>query len=135
MATERTGIKAYSPPNSLDAERSVLGSMFLDPKAVFIAVEHLLPSDFYAKRNRMIFEAMLELSEVGKPVDTITVVDRLERKGLLESAEDTVYIADLSASVPSASNIQHYIDITGICANLIFEPCTQRGIIRSGKVK
>jgi replicative DNA helicase len=111
MAAEPSIKTAYKPPCNLDAERSVLGSMFLDPKAVFIAIERLHPADFYAKRNRAIFEVMRELSEAGKPVDTVTVVERLERKGQLESADDTVYIADLPASVPSASNVLHYIDI------------------------
>jgi replicative DNA helicase len=111
MAAEQSVKAAYKPPNNIDAERSVLGSMFLDPKAVFIAIERLAPGDFYAKRNRLIFEVMRELSEAGKPIDTVTVVDRLERKGQLESVDDTIYIADLAASVPSASNILHYIDI------------------------
>jgi replicative DNA helicase len=111
MAAEARAISAYKPPNNIDAEKSVLGSMFLDTKAVFIALERLMPSDFYAKRNREIFEVMRELSESGKPIDTVTVVDRLERKGQLEGPDDTIYIADLASSVPSASNINHYIDI------------------------
>ena len=102
---------AYMPPHSMEAERSVLGSMFLDPKAVFIALERLLPEDFYAKRNQLIFEAMGELSESGKPIDTVTVVDRLERRGLLSDVDDTLYIADLAGSVPSASSVQYYVDI------------------------
>jgi replicative DNA helicase len=111
MAAEQSVKAVYKPPNNIDAERSVLGSMFLDPKAVFIAIERLAPGDFYAKRNRAIFEVMRELSEAGKPIDTVTVVDRLERKGQLEGPDDTIYIADLASSVPSASNILHYIDI------------------------
>lgn len=101
----------YMPPNNIDAERSVLGSMFLDTKAVFIALEHLTSEDFYSRRNQVIYEAMGELSELGKPIDTVTVIDKLERKGLIEGSDDTVYIADLASSVPSASNIMYYIDI------------------------
>ena len=108
---EQSDRAAFKLPHNIDAERSVLGSMFLDAKAVFIAMERLVPEDFYAKRNQSIFSVMRELAEAGKPVDTVTVVDRLERNGLLEGAEDTVYIADLAASVPSASNILYYIDI------------------------
>lgn len=112
MAAQEERLRAaYKPPSNIDAERSVLGSMFLDAKAVFIALERLAPDDFYSKRNRVIFEVVRELSEAGKPVDTVTVVDRLERKGQLEGPDDTVYIADLASSVPSASNINHYIDI------------------------
>ncbi len=102
---------AYMPPHSIEAERSVLGSMFLDPKAVFIALERLTAEDFYAKRNQLVFEAMGELSETGKPIDTVTVVDWLERRGLLTDADDTIYIADLAGSVPSAASVQYYVDI------------------------
>ncbi len=111
MAAEVARAAAYKPPNNIDAEKSVLGSMFLDPKAVFIALERLNPADFYAKRNRVIFEVIRELSEAGKPIDTVTVVDRLERKGQLDGPDDTIYVADLASGVPSASNILHYIDI------------------------
>lgn len=110
-AAERERPLAYIPPNSAEAERSVLGSMFLDPKAVFIALERLIPEDFYSKRNRLIFAAMGDLSESGIPVDTVTVVDRLERMGQLEGADDTIYIADLASCVPSASNIGYYVEI------------------------
>ncbi len=110
-ALEKERPLAYIPPHNDEAERSVLGSMFLDPKAVFIALERLIPEDFYSVRNRQIFGAMGELSESGIPVDTVTVVDRLERLGQLTGADDTIYVADLAAAVPSASNINHYIEI------------------------
>ncbi len=84
--------------------------MFLDPRAVFIAIEHLTPADFYAQRHQQIFEAMCELCEAGKPVDTVTVVERLQRKNQLTD-DGAVYIASLSSSVPSAQAIAHYIDI------------------------
>ncbi|MBT3318480.1 MAG: replicative DNA helicase [Clostridia bacterium] len=102
---------AYVPPNNIEAEKSVLGSMFLDPKAVFIAIERLRPEDFYSKRNSEIFECMGELSETGNPIDTVTVVDKLERKKLISEPDEMVYIADLANSVPSASNILYYIEI------------------------
>ena len=110
-AVERERPIAYIPPHNAEAERSVLGSMFLDPKAVFIALERLIPEDFYSMHNRQVFAAMGELSEAGIPVDTVTVVDRLERMGQLQSADDTIYVADLASAVPSASNIAHYIGI------------------------
>ncbi len=108
---EEMSAAAHVPPNSIEAERSVLGSIFLDPKSVFLAIEHLTPQDFYARRNQLIFEAMCALSEAGKPIDTVTVVDRLGRSGQLGGADDTVYIADLAGCVPSASSIAYYIDI------------------------
>ena len=100
---------AFVPPHNIEAERSVLGSMFLDPRAVFIALEHLTPQDFYSRRNQLIFETMAELSEAGMPIDIVTVVDRLERRGLLTDPDDTLYIADLAGSVPSAASVQYYV--------------------------
>ncbi len=101
----------FVPPNNQEAERSVLGSMFLDSRAVYAAIERLHADDFYARRHQQIFEAMCELCEAGAPIDTVTVVDRLERKGQLNGTEDTIYIAELAGSVPSASNVGYYIDI------------------------
>ena len=108
---EQVETSGYVPPNNHEAERSVLGSMFLDSRAVYTAMERLHASDFYARRHQQIFETMCELSESGMPIDTITVVERLDRKGQLSSSDDTVYIADLAGSVPSASNVGYYIDI------------------------
>ncbi len=108
---EQVETAGYVPPNNQEAERSVLGSMFLDSRAVFTAIERLHATDFYSHRHQQIFDAMCELCETGTPIDTITVVDRLERKGQLNGADDTLYIADLSGSVPSASSVGYYIDI------------------------
>ncbi len=108
---EQVETAGYVPPNNQEAERSVLGSMFLDSRAVFTAIERLHATDFYSHRHQQIFDAMCELCETGTPIDTITVVDRLERKGQLGGADDTLYIADLSSSVPSASSVGYYIDI------------------------
>lgn len=110
-AMEQVETAAYVPPNNQEAERSVLGSMFLDSRAVYTAIERLTAGDFYARRHRQIFEAMCELCETGVPIDTVTVVDKLERKGLLSGADDTLYIADLAGGVPSASSAGYYIDI------------------------
>lgn len=102
---------AYVPPSNIEAERSVLGSMFLDPKAVYNSIERLRVEDFYSKKNAQIFEAMLELSESSSPIDTVTVVDRMEKKDQIAGPDDAVYISDLTSSVPSASNVEYYIDI------------------------
>jgi replicative DNA helicase len=101
--------------------------MFLDSRAVFTAIERLHASDFYARRHQQIFEAMCELCETGSPIDTVTVVDRLDRKGLLNGTDDTIYIADLSGSVPSASSVGYYIDI-------VEQKSVLRGLIAAGQM-
>lgn len=108
---EQVETAGYVPPNNQEAERSVLGSMFLDSRAVFSAIERLHAGDFYSQRHQHVFEVMCELCETGAPIDTVTVVDRLDRKGQLKGADDTLYIADLASSVPSASSVGYYIDI------------------------
>ncbi len=108
---EQVTAAGYVPPNNQEAERSVLGSMFLDSRAVFAAIERLHAGDFYSQRHQQIFEVMCELCETGAPIDTVTVVDRLDRKGQLSGTDDTLYIADLASSVPSTSSVSYYIDI------------------------
>lgn len=108
---EQVTAAGYVPPNNQEAERSVLGSMFLDSRAVFAAIERLHAGDFYSQRHQQIFEVMCELCETGAPIDTVTVVDRLDRKGQLSGTDDTLYIADLASSVPSTSSVGYYIDI------------------------
>ncbi len=110
-AAEQQRPLAYIPPNNAEAERSVLGSMFLDAKAAYLALERLIPEDFYSQRNRLVFGAMAELAETGVPIDTVTVVDRLERMGQTMNADETIYVADLATAVPSASNIGYYVEI------------------------
>lgn len=123
---EQIETAGYVPPNNQEAERSVLGSMFLDSRAVYAAIERLHASDFYARRHQQIFEAMCELCETGTPVDTITVVEKLDRKGQLNGTDDTLYIADLSGNVPSASSVGYYIDI-------VEQKSVLRGLISAGQ--
>lgn len=105
------GVQNRVPPHNLNAEKSVLGAMMLDQKAVSAAVEALVQEDFYYPANALVFAAILELTSKGNPVDFVTVTDVLERQGVLEKAGGYDYIAELSTFVPSAANVSHYIDI------------------------
>ena len=67
-------------PNSLEAEQSVIGSMIMDRDAIMAASEILIAEDFYHKQYGILFEAMLELFEDGKPVDLVTLQNRLKEK-------------------------------------------------------
>ena len=67
-------------PHSIEAEQSVVGSMLMDKEAVLIASELLLPEDFYGKQYGVMFEAIVELYNEGKPVDMITLQERLREK-------------------------------------------------------
>ena len=100
-----------TPPHSLEAEKRVLGSMLISRDAAELAAEMLSASDFYVPQHQDIFEAMTELVSRAQPVDSVTIVDALERAGKLASAGGLGYIAELSLFVPSAANVSYYINI------------------------
>lgn len=110
------------PPNDIEAEQAVLGSMLLDKDAVLNAIEILKPEDFYREENKLIYSAMLSLYGRAEPVDIITVKDELVSLGKLEVCGGLEYIADLSDKVPTTANNDKYIKIVeekSILRNLI----------------
>jgi replicative DNA helicase len=99
------------PPQNLDAEQSVLGSMLIDKDAVTKAVEVLKPQDFYRDANGHVFEAMIVLFERNEAIDLITLTEELKQMGLLEQVGGIAYVAGLANSVPTAANVEHYAKI------------------------
>ena len=99
------------PPQSLDAEESVLGGVLFDAHALDRVVETLSVEDFYRESHRKIFRAMLALSEKGEPIDLITLSDLLKSRGELQDIGGATYLAELADKVPSAANIGHYARI------------------------
>ncbi|MHB8171666.1 MAG: replicative DNA helicase [Thermincolia bacterium] len=99
------------PPQNLDAEQSVLGSMMIDSEAVMKAMETLRPDDFYRDAHKVIFEAILDLSDRSEPIDIITVSEELRQKNALEKVGGVAYVASLANIVPSAANIEYYARI------------------------
>ena len=99
------------PPQALQAEKAVLGSMLLDNEAAGRVFE-LLDSDAYYKGvHRKIFEVMLSLYEANEPIDLITLAERLKRNNLLEEIGGTYYITELAEAVPSAANVDYHAKI------------------------
>src|SRR5690554_2270968 len=96
------------PPQSIEAEQSVLGSMIIEKEAIFTAMELLREDDFYRTAHRKIFEAIMALSERGEPVDLVTLADELQRRHALEEAGGTAYLSALAGAVPTAANVQYY---------------------------
>jgi len=99
------------PPQSLDAEESVLGGVLFDTHALDRVVEMLSVEDFYRESHRKIFRAMLALSEKSEPIDLITLSDILKARGELQDIGGATYLAELVDKVPSAANIGHYARI------------------------
>lgn len=98
-------------PYNIEAEKSILGSMLISQNAVEAACEQLKTEDFYAAKHQDIFEVMLSLYSRGNAVDSVTVIEGLDRAGKLESVGGVMYITELSLSTPSAANVGHHIRI------------------------
>jgi len=100
--------KELLPPQNLEAEMAVLGSMMLDEKAISTVIELLDQNSFYKDSHRKIFEAICNLYNANKAVDLVTVNDELKRQGILDSIGGASFLAELVNSVPSAANVIHY---------------------------
>lgn len=99
------------PPHSLEAEKSVLGSMLQDAVAVDKAISALTPEDFYSPAHREIFSSAVTLFKTKSPVDLVTVDNELSRRGTLEGVGGPTYLVELSQFVPTTVNVQAYIAI------------------------
>jgi replicative DNA helicase len=112
------------PPQNIEAEQAVLGAIFLQPSSLTLASELLIPEDFYRATHQKIYNAMLELSDKGEPVDLVTVTSELADANLLEEVGGVSYLSDLANSVPTAANIEYY-------GKLVEEKSILRRLIRT----
>lgn len=99
------------PPNSLEAEQSILGGLMLDNERWDTVTERVTSNDFFNRQHRLIFNEMQRLLEMNQPIDLITLSESLEQKGKLEAVGGFAYLAELSKNTPSAANISAYADI------------------------
>lgn len=96
------------PPQDMEAETSVLGSLLLDKDAIIKVADFLNPSDFYQDNNAKIYEVMLELFEQRTPIDMVTLNSKLKEKKILSEIGGASYLSNLVNSVPSAAHVIHY---------------------------
>lgn len=99
------------PPQSLDAEKALLGALLLKPDAIHDVADTVHPDSFYAEKHRLIFESMRELTERGEPIDILSLSERLQANGSLERIGGRAYIAELAGEAPAPGNFAHYADI------------------------
>ncbi|MGQ5711757.1 replicative DNA helicase [Desulforudis sp. DRI-14] len=111
------------PPHSLDAEQAVLGALLMDPDAVNRVVTFLRSDDFYHPGHSAIYQAVLQLIDEQKPVDLLTVTERLRLDGLLERLGGAAYVASLLDVVPTSANVEYY-------ARIVEEKALLRALIR-----
>ena len=98
-------------PQALDVEKAVLGALMIDKDAYAIVCEMLYPESFYEPRNQMGYAAIRDLSMAEKPVDMLTVTDRLSKEGHLEEVGGPAYIMELTSRVASSANIEYHANI------------------------
>ncbi|MFC1624001.1 replicative DNA helicase [Candidatus Omnitrophota bacterium] len=111
------------PPQNLEAEMAILGSMLIEEHAIADAIEVLDSSCFYNEANRKIFECILKLYTDNKAVDIVTLIEQLKQREELDKIGGATYITSLTTVVPTAANIKHYAHIVkekSILRNLIF---------------
>ncbi len=96
------------PPHSVEAEEAVLGSLLIDPDAIFEVGNFLRPDAFYRAQNRWIYEAILDLSDRREPIDLITLTEEMRRREQLEEAGGEGYIIGLINAVPTSINARSY---------------------------
>ncbi len=114
-----------TPPQSIEAERAVLGAMLINPEAVGTGIEVLgrIPANvFYMAAHQHVYEAVLALFQKGVPVDATTLVEQLSRSGQLDAAGGVSYLAELAGAVPTSANVEHY-------AKMVLETALLRRLI------
>ncbi len=107
---EETLIKRILPSN-VEAEQSVIGAMLIDPEAIVVATDMLTGEDFYQRQCKALFEAIAGLYAEGKPVDAVTLQERLKEREIPEEYSSLEYIGNLIAGVPTSLNVSSYAQI------------------------
>ena len=110
-------------PHSIEAEQSVIGAMLLDKEAITVASEQINGEDFYGKQYGILFDAMIELNDEGKPVDLMILQNRLKEKGVPPEIYSLEFIRDVMGAVPTSANIKYY-------AGIVAEKSVLRKLIR-----
>lgn len=110
-------------PHSIEAEQAVIASMIMDREAITIASEVVSGDDFYSRQYGVVFDAMVELNDEGRPVDVVTLSDRLKEKDVPPEVSSLEFIKDLLDAQITSANIKHY-------ANIVAEKSVLRKMIR-----
>ena len=110
-------------PNSREAEQSVIGSMLMDREAIISASEIVTGADFYQHQYGVMFESMVELFNEGKPVDLVTLQNRLKEKDVPPEVSSLEFVRDIVTTVPTSANVKTY-------ANIVREKAVLRRLIK-----
>ncbi|HEY9584805.1 MAG TPA: DnaB-like helicase N-terminal domain-containing protein, partial [Candidatus Paceibacterota bacterium] len=127
MAKTSSGKNAFRvPPQNVESEKALLGSIMMRPGSIYEIVDIVSPRSFYSEKHKMIFETMLELVGKNEPIDFLTLSSKLKGKGLLEAIGGSVYLTELVNYVPSSANIMQY-------ATIVHNKHLMRGLIEASE--
>ena len=98
-------------PHSIEAEQSVIGSMLMEKEAIVVAMEMLHADDFYQNQYGIMFDAILQLFNEGKPTDLVTLQELLKTKDVPPEICGIDFLRDLLNAVPTSANIRYYAEI------------------------
>lgn len=112
------------PPQNLEAEEAVLGSILLEQDSIISVMEFLVPDDFYRVAHQLIFAAMIELNKNSEAIDPITVSEKLRQKNQIDNVGGEAGIIELLDKVPTAANVEFYTQI-------VLEKSTRRKLIKT----
>ncbi len=116
------------PPQSIDAEKSLLGAVLIDEETLADISEHVTPKDFYEKRHSIIYAGMIHLYEKHQPVDLLTLSDELKKRNELEVIGGSAYLTELTNYVPTAAHAEAY-------AQMVAQKAIRRRLIKaSGEI-
>ena len=99
------------PPQSLEAERALLGSIMMRPEVVHEIIDIITERTFYSDLHRLIWNSMLELHQKATPIDLLSLSSKLKEKDLLETIGGMTYLTEMVQSVPSSANAKYYAEI------------------------
>ena len=113
------------PPNNLEAEMALLGSVLVDREMMATVSEIVRSEDFYASLHETIYQALLALHDRGEPLDKVSLAEELRSRGLLEKIGGLPYLSTLMDTVPTAASAEYY-------AKIVREKSSLRGLIHAG---
>ena len=123
MPTAEEALLKRVLPHSIEAEQSVIGAMIMDREAITVTSEIISGDDFYSRQYGVVFDAMVELNDEGKPVDVVTLSDKLKEKDVPPEVSSLEFLKDLLNANFTSANVRYY-------ANIVAEKATLRKLIR-----
>ena len=124
MPQEKSSQNIKVPPQNIEAEQCLLGSLMIDKDSIIKVVDIVRPEDFYQDKHKTIYESIIDLYSKSEPIDILSMSNRLEEKKILEKIGGRTYLMSLANQVPTSSHIVHY-------AHTVQKKATLRRLIRA----